>query len=107
VVLDRESGKEWIIENPLPELSELTDYYFFFRTNYDSDSIAKLNQLLQCLWILQSLPESALDEATSTLKLIADFYLEYSPQANLHTISPKQVKGKLRATKLRPPIVLE
>jgi len=64
---------------------------------------------MECFSIIQSLPESALEEANIALKGIADFYLESFPQANLQAISssPIKITGKLKPARLRPPIVLE
>jgi hypothetical protein len=57
------------------------------------------------LLIIETLPESALEEACEELEKIAHFYQERSPQVSAPI--PTTIRGKLRSTQIRPPIVLE
>jgi hypothetical protein len=77
------------------------------RTDWNRLPRPTLSALLKCLFILQSLPESALEEAADELKGISDFYSDRFPPANLPTIPASSIKGKLKSAKVRPPIVLE
>jgi len=63
--------------------------------------------LLKCLLIIQTLPEAALEEAAEELEGIYRFYADRLPQINIPTIPVSSIRGKLRATQVRPPIVLE
>jgi hypothetical protein len=92
VVFDRESGKAIVIQYPS----------FPYRLSPD-----KLMLLLKCLLIIQTLPESALEEASEELEEIYRFYTNRLAQANLPVIPARTIKGKLKATQIRPPIVLE
>lgn len=50
------------------------------RTDWNRLPRPTLSALLKCLFILQSLPESALEEAADELKGISDFYSDRFPQ---------------------------
>lgn len=63
--------------------------------------------LLKCLLIIHSLPGNALEEAAEELEGISHFYANRLPQVNLPIVPASSIKGKLRATQIRPPIVLE
>jgi CRISPR/Cas system CSM-associated protein Csm3 (group 7 of RAMP superfamily) len=63
--------------------------------------------LLKCLLIIQALPENALEEAAEDLEGISRFYADRLPQVNLPVVPASSIKGKLRSTQIRPPIVLE
>lgn len=78
-----------------------------FKTDWNRLPPSKLIALLKCLLILQSLPESALEEAAKELEGIANFYSDYFPQVDLSTIPVNNIKGKLKSAKVRPPIILE
>ena len=85
----------------------MSDSSLSFRTDWNRLSFNKSISLLKCLLILQSLPESALEEAAEELEKVVDFYSDRFPQVNLPTISSSNIKGKLIPAKVRPPIVLE
>jgi hypothetical protein len=85
----------------------MSDSSLFWKADRDRLSPSNLMLLLKCLYILQSLPEVALKEAAENLEGIADFYTDYSPQASLPSISTSTIKGTLKSTQIRPPIVLE
>ncbi|NEP57663.1 MAG: hypothetical protein F6K31_11665 [Symploca sp. SIO2G7] len=78
-----------------------------FKTSWQSLAPDKFILLLKCLFIIQTLPESALEEAAEVLEEIFNFYANRSSQLNLPTVSTSNIKGKLKTTQLRPPIVLE
>ena len=78
-----------------------------FRTDFQRLSPDKLMLLLKCLLIIQTLPEAALEEAAEELEGISRFYANRLPQVNPPMIPGSSIKGKLRATQVRPPIVLE
>lgn len=105
-IFDRDSGKTIIIQHPLFDVM-MSDSSLCFRTDWQRLSPAKLVLLIKCLLIIQSLPEAALEEAAEELEGIADFYSNRLPQPNLATVPASSIKGKLRATQVRPPIVLE
>ena len=67
----------------------------------------KLMLFLKCLLIIQTLPEIALEEVAEELEGISRFYANCLPQVNLPMVHASSIKGKLRATQVRPPIVLE
>ncbi|MES1023868.1 hypothetical protein ABN584_13325 [Gloeocapsa sp. BRSZ] len=77
------------------------------RTNWQGLPPNKLMLLLKCLLIIQTLSETALEEAAEELEEISRFHANRLPQANSPMIHGSGIKGKLRATQLRPPIVLE
>ena len=106
VVFDRESGEPIIIQYPSFDLM-MSSSFLSFRTNYQRLSPDKLMLLLKCLLIIQNLPEAALEEAAEELEGISRFYADRLPQVNLSIIPTSSIKGKLRATQVRPPIVLE
>jgi len=106
VVFDRESGKPIIIQHPSFDLM-MSDSSLSFRTDFQRFSLDKLMLLLKCLLIIRTLPEPALEEAAAELEGISHFYTNRLPQVNLPTIPARSIKGKLRATEVRPPIVLE
>ncbi|MEQ8469521.1 hypothetical protein [Coleofasciculus sp. E1-EBD-02] len=85
----------------------MSDSSLSFRSDWNRLPLSKLIALLKCLLILQSLPESALEEAAEELQGIADFYSDRFSQANLSTIPASRVKGKLKSAQVRPPIVVE
>jgi hypothetical protein len=85
----------------------MSDSSLSLKTDWNRLSPSKLIALLKCLQILQSLPESALEETAKELERVADFYSDYFPQANLPTIPATSIKGKLKSSKVRSPIVLE
>lgn len=106
VVLDRESGKPIVIQYPSFDLV-MSGSSLSFRTDWQGLSPSNLMLLLKCLVIIQSLPETALQETVEELEGISCFYSNRSPQVNLPMISTNSIKGKLRAAQVRPPIVLE
>jgi hypothetical protein len=105
-VFDRESGRPIVIEYPSFDVM-MSDSSVSLRTDWRRLPPDKLILLLKCLLIIQVLPEAALEEAAEELEGIARFYSNRLPQANLPIIPASSIKGKLRATQVRPPIVLE
>lgn len=85
----------------------MSDAYFSIQHHWQDLSPEKLKLLLKCLLILQTLPEAALQEAAEELEDIAQFHAERSSLGYPRLTSTSQIKGKLEATQLRPPIVLE
>lgn len=85
----------------------MCDSSLSFRTEWQRFAPDKLMLLVKCLLILQTLPETALEEAYEELKGISRFYANRQPQVNSPMIPASSIKGKLRATQVRPPIVLE
>lgn len=106
VVFDRESGKPIIIQHPSFDLM-MSGSSLSFRTDSQRLSPDKLILLIKCLLIIQTLPEAALEEAAEELEGISLFYANRLPQVNLPMIPASSIKGKLKATQVRPPIVLE
>jgi len=106
VVFDRESGKPIVIQYPSFNLI-MSGSSLSFRTDWQGLPPDKLMLLLKCLLIIQTLPETALEEAAEELEGISRFYADLLPQVNLPIIPASSIKGKLRATQVRPPIVLE
>ncbi len=106
VVFDRESGKPIVIQYPSFDLM-MSGSSLSFRTDSQRLSPDKLILLLKCLLIIQTLPEAALEEAAEELEGISRFYTERLSQINVPTIPASSIRGKLRATQVRPPIVLE
>lgn len=106
VVFDRESGKPILIQYPSFDLM-MSDSSLSFRTDSQRLSPDKLMLLLKCLLIIQTLPEAALEEAAEELEEISRFYANRLPQVNLPKIPASSINGKLRATQVRPTIVLE
>jgi hypothetical protein len=106
VVFDRESGKPIIIQHPSFDLM-MSGSSLSFRTDSQRLSPDKLMLLIKCLLIIQTLPEAALEEATEKLEGISCFYANRLPKVNLHTIPASSIKGKLKPTQVRPPIILE
>lgn len=106
VVFDRESGKAIVIQYPSFDLM-MSGSSLSFRTNSCRLSPDKLMLLLKCLLIIQTLPESALEEASEELEGIYRFYTNRFPQVDLPTIPASTIRGKLSAMRVRPPIVLE
>jgi hypothetical protein len=108
VIVDRESGKAIEIQYPSFDLM-MFGSSLSFRTDSYRFSPDKLILLLKCLLIIQTLPEAALEEASEELEGIYRFYTNRLAQANLPMISASTItiKGKLNATQVRPPIVLE
>lgn len=106
VIFDRESGKPIVIQYPSFDLM-MSGSSLSFRTDSQRLSPDKLVLLLKCLRIIQTLPEAALKEAAEELEGIYRFYADRQPQINMPTIPASSIRGKLRATQVRPPIVLE
>jgi len=106
VVLDRESGKAIVIQYPSFDLM-MSGSSLSFRTDSCRLPPDKLMLLLKCLLIIQTLPEAALEEASEELEGIYRFYMNRLSQVNTPTIPVSSIKGKLRSTQVRPPIVLE
>ncbi len=106
VVFDRESGKPIVIQYPSFDLI-MSGSSLSFRTDWQGLSPDKLMLLLKCLLIIQTLPETALEEAAEELEGISRFYANRLPQVNSPMIPSSSIKGKLKATQVRPPIVLE
>jgi hypothetical protein len=106
VILDRESGKAIVIQYPSFDLM-MSGSSLSFRTDSYRLSPDKMMLLLKCLLIIQTLPESALEEASEELEGIYRFYTNRPAQANLPVIPTSSIRGKLRSTQVRPPIVLE
>lgn len=106
VVFDRESGKPIVIQYPSFDLM-MSGSSLSFRTDSQRLSPDKLMLLLKCLLIIQTLPEAALEEAAEELEGISRFYADRLPQINVPTIPASSIRGKLRTTEVRPPIVLE
>jgi hypothetical protein len=104
-IFDRESGKVIVIQYPSFDLMVL-DSSLSFRANWNNLPLSKLTALLKFLSILHTLPESALEEAVEQLERVSDFYSDRFPQASLPTIPASIVKGNLKSTQVRPPIVL-
>ncbi len=105
-VFDRESGKPITIQYPSFDLI-MSDASLSFRTDAYRLSSGRLVLLLKCLLIIQDLPEAALEEACEELGGISRFHKNRLPQASIPTIPASSIRGKLRATQVRPPIVLE
>jgi hypothetical protein len=99
IIFDRESGKPFELVMSNTSLA--------FRTDWQHLSPSKLILLLKCLFLIQSLPETALQEAAEELEEISHFYANRSPQSSVPTIPVSRIRGKLRAIQVRPPIVLE
>lgn len=106
VIFDRESGKAIVIQYPSFDLM-MSGSSLSFRTDSYRLSPDKWMLLLKCLLIVQTLPEAALEEASEELEGIYRFYSNRLAQANLPVIPASTIKGKLNATQVRPPIVLE
>lgn len=106
MVFDRESGKPIIIQHPSFDLM-MSGSSLSFRTDSHHLSPDKLLLFLKCLLIIQTLPEAALEEAAEELEGISRFYANRLPQVSLPKIPTSNIKGNLRATEVRPPIVLE
>lgn len=106
VVLDRESGKAIVIQYPSFDLM-MSGSSLSLRTDSYRLSPDKLMLLLKCLFIIQILPESALEEASEELEGIYRFYMNRLPQVNIPIIPASSIRGKLSAMHVRPPIVLE
>lgn len=106
VILDRESGKAIVIQYPSFDLM-MSGSSLSFRTDSYRLSPDKLMLLLKCLLIIQTLPESALEEASEELEGIYRFYMNRLPQVNIPIIPASSIRGKSRAMHVRPPIVLE
>jgi hypothetical protein len=105
-VIDRESGK--CIEIKLLGFDmEMSSSSLSLKTYFQGLSLDKLILLLKCLLIIQTLPQAALEEACEELEGIAHFYKNRLSQVNLPPIPVSSIRGKLRATQIRPPIVLE
>lgn len=85
----------------------MSDTSLSFRTDSYRLSPDKLMLFLKCLLIIQNLPEAALEEACEELEGISHFHKNRLPQTSITTIPASSIRGKLRATKVRPPIVLE
>ena len=105
LVFDRESGRPLVIQYPSFDLM-MSDSSLSFRTELRRLAPSKLMALLKCLLILQALPEAALEEAAEELEGINHFYSNRFEQTNLPVIPASSIKGKLRATEVRPAIVL-
>lgn len=105
-VFDRESGKPIVIQYPFFDLI-MSGSCLSFKTDWQGLSPDKLTLLLKCLLIIQTLPEVALEEAAEELEEIHRFYANRLPQVNLPMIPASSIKGRLRSTEVRPPIVLE
>lgn len=105
-IFDRESGKPIIIQSPCFDLM-MSDSSLSLRTDWRRLPQDKLIVLLKCLLILQTMPEAGLQEAADELEAISRFYSNRLSQTNLPMIPASSIKGKLRATQVRPPIVLE
>lgn len=106
VVLDRESGRDIVIQYPSFDLM-MSDSSLSFRTDSYRLSPDKLVLLLRCLIIIQALPEGALEEASEELEGIYRFYVNHLPQSKGTMIPASSIKGTLSAMQVRPPIVLE
>jgi hypothetical protein len=106
VIVDRVSGKPFIIQNPFFDLM-LSGSTLSFVTDSQRISNDKLVLILKCLLIIQTLPEAALEETAHELEGIYHFYKDRQTQINLPEIPSSKIKGKLKAMQVRPPIVLE
>lgn len=106
IVFDRESGKPIVIQYPSFDLM-MSGSSLSFRADSQRVSPDKLMLLLKCLLIIQTLSETALEEVAEELEGISRFYANRLPQVNLPMVPASSIKGKLRATQVRPPIVLE
>jgi hypothetical protein len=106
VVFDRENGNPIEIQYPSFDLM-MSESSLSFRTDSQHLSRGKLLLLLKCLLIIQTLPEAALEEVSEELEGISHFYTNRLSQINLPSIPASSITGKLRATQVRPPIVLE
>lgn len=106
VIFDRENGKAIVIQYPSFDLM-MSDSSLSFRTDSYRLSPDKLMLLLKCLLLIQTLPEAALEEASEELEGIYRFYSNRLSQVNLPKIPAISIRGKLRSTQVRPPIVLE
>jgi hypothetical protein len=133
IFLDRESGKKFVIHS-LPFDRTLSDSPLFNTNDLNSKNLAvqgssfdvtisgsslsistSLNRfsqdsliaLLKCLLHLQVLPDAALEEVVEELKSIADFYSQHTPQASLSPVVFNTIKGKIKHSQVRQPIVLE
>ncbi|NJM66059.1 MAG: hypothetical protein HC851_10525 [Acaryochloris sp. RU_4_1] len=97
-----------VIQHPVDV--EMSESSLFFRIDWDGLTQNKVILLLKCLVYLQSLSalsEAALEEAADELEGIANFHSDRLPTNNLPSIPVATIKGKLRSTQVRPPIVLE
>lgn len=97
VVLDRESGRDIVIQDPSFDLMIRTDSYLL--------SADKLILLLRCLLIIQALSEDAVKEASEELEGIYRFYVNRLPHSNV-TMIPTSIRGTLSAIQVRPSLVL-
>ncbi len=62
--------------------------------------------LLKYLFVFQSLPEAALEEAVGELEKVVEFHSDRVPQDQLPTKATR-ITGRINSIKVRPPIVLE
>jgi hypothetical protein len=106
VIVDRESGQPIGIQYPSFDWM-MSDSSLSFKTDLSRLPQDKFILLLKCLLIIQSLPEAALEEAYEELESISRFYANCLPQVNIPTIPTSNIRGKLKATQVRPPIVLD
>lgn len=106
VIVDRVSGKPFIIQNPFFDLM-LSGSTLSFVTDSQRISNDKLVLILKCLLIIQALPEAAIDETANELNSIYNFYKDRQTHLSLAKPPAKKIKGKLRAKKNRPAFILE
>jgi hypothetical protein len=108
VVLDRDSGRAIVIQCPFSD-PVVPNSSLYFNSDLYGLTPEKLALLVNCLLIIQALPEAALEEAFEELEGIYRFYINRLPEANATaTIIPaRTIKGTLNAVEVRPPIVLE
>ncbi len=133
VFLDRESGKEFVIQS-LPFEDIFADSYLSITSDLNGKNFAiqsssfdvnisgaslsistdlnrlshnNLIALLKCLLHLQVLPEAALEEVVEELRSIADFYYDRNPPVSLANTLSSNIKGELKHSQVRDPIVLD
>ncbi|NER28440.1 MAG: hypothetical protein F6J89_12595 [Symploca sp. SIO1C4] len=85
----------------------MSESSLLLRTDRYPISSKGLLELIKCFIILQSLPESALEEAAEELEGIAQFYSNRTPQSTQAILPSKIIKGKLQSKQVRSTIVLE
>ncbi|WP_017303493.1 hypothetical protein [Spirulina subsalsa] len=105
VIQDRQSGHQIIIEYPVSSLT-MDGFSLSIPTDPLSGLSNQYKLLIQCLIILQFLPEKALEEAAQELAEIYKFSLSCEP-ADQPTKGVQTVTGTLREPQTRPSIVLD
>lgn len=106
-VIDRETGKTITGQSPSFDFT-MSSSSLSLKANWQEELPQnKLIAMIKCLSIIQFLSQEALEEAAIQLKEIAEFYSDRDPQTILPVIPASSIRGLLRATEVRPPIVFE